>query len=282
MKIFTKQKILALGVCAFFLSVVYIMYSASPVLAQEIQVIVNGQNVQFPDQKPFINKDNRTLVPVRAPMEAAGAAVTWNDTARQATVAKGGKTAVFSIGSKQYTVNGEIKQMDTEAQIAGNRTVFPIRFVAEAIGLTVTWGDWTKVVGVMEPLTAEAKERLMNYPYQPDIEVWVPMGKYTEEREKSYIQNKDQSILSEKGLIKSNQRFYFDSDLCFNYDPYNKEYAHRIRGILQTRNNDGTITEQDVEFGYGIKISKVFVTESLLKEGNDFIELSAPVSLKKD
>lgn len=113
--------------------------------------MVNNQPVAFPDQQPFINKDNRTLVPVRAPLEAARAAVTWNDVARQATVAKGDKTAVFTIGSKQYTVNGETKHMDTEAQIAGNRTVFPIRFVAEAIGLTVTWDENTWTVGITAP-----------------------------------------------------------------------------------------------------------------------------------
>lgn len=86
----------------------------SPVMAQNIKVMVNNRLVDFPDQQPFINKDNRTLVPVRAPMEAAGAVVTWNDAARQATVAKGDKTAVFSIGSRQYIVNGEIRQMDRE------------------------------------------------------------------------------------------------------------------------------------------------------------------------
>ncbi len=312
MKIFTKQKLLALGVCVFFLAVAYIMSSVSPVLAQEIQVIVNGQNVQFPDQKPFINKDNRTLVPVRAPMEAAGAAVTWNDAARQAIVAKGDKTAVFSIGSKQYTVNGLTRQMDTEAQIAGNRTVFPIRFVAEAIGLTVTWDEKTQTVGIKAPaaaennpevkpgttqpevtapstqsqkpmtsLTAEAKARLMAYPYRSGLGVDdTPMGGY--KNEETYIQNSRQSVLDQKALIKPNQKFFFDSDLCFCVVA--EDFANRVRGVLQTQNSDGSVTEQDVEFGF--EFGTYFVSEgetpqpSHWLEGNDFIALAQPVIFK--
>ncbi len=302
MKMFKKQKLLALGVCAFFLTMAFIISPVSPVLAQEIRVTINGQTVQFPDQKPYINEDNRTLVPVRAPMEAAGATVTWNGTARQATVAKGDKTAVFTIGSKQYTVNGEVRQMDTEARITGNRTVFPVRFVAEAIDLTVTWDEKTQTVGIMSPaetennpeitpgtttqpeetapstqnqepmtsLTPEAKARLMAYPYRAGVEIDTPLGGYETD-----VSQVTQSWLDQKALIKSNQQFFFDSDLCF----YSREkYPCRVRGVLQTRNNDGTISQQDVEFGflYGTH----FVSEgetcepSHLLEGNDFITLA--------
>ena len=172
------------------------MNSVSPVLAQEIQVIVNGQKVQFPDQQPFINKDNRTLVPVRAPMEAAGAAVTWNDAARQAIVAKGDKTAVFTIGSKQYTVNGNVQQMDTEAQIAGNRTVFPIRFVAEAIGLTVSWDEKTRTVGIMPSATPENNAEVKPGTTQPEV-------KTPPTRESEEVRRELQGILKHVYLFNS-------------------------------------------------------------------------------
>lgn len=318
MKMFNKQKLLALGVCAIFLAVAFIISPVSPVMAQEIRVTINGQTVQFPDQKPYINEDNRTLVPVRAPMEAAGATVTWNGTARQATVDKDDKTAVFTIGSKQYTVNGENKKMDTEARITGNRTVFPIRFVAEAIGLTVSWDEKTQTVGIMsttemennpeitpgttqpeetapstqnqEPMTSlipEAKARLMAYPYLDKdgkpVEVYTKMVEKKEKcikqgAKETFLQNDTQSVLDQKALIKPTQKFFFDSDLCFTRSG---KYPSRVRGVLQTRNNDGTITEQDVEFGF--KYGTHFVSEgetcepSHWLEGNDFITLAPPV-----
>jgi len=49
----------------------YILGFSSPALAQDVQVLVNGQTVQF-DQKPYINQDGRTMVPVRAPMRQPG------------------------------------------------------------------------------------------------------------------------------------------------------------------------------------------------------------------
>ncbi len=67
------------------ITILFLGLLASPALAQDVQVLVNGQTVQF-DQKPYINKDGRTMVPVRAPMEAAGATVEWNDSLKAATV----------------------------------------------------------------------------------------------------------------------------------------------------------------------------------------------------
>jgi uncharacterized protein YxjI len=77
--------------------------------APDVSVKVDGQYVSFPDQKPYIDSANRTMVPVRAPMEKMGCTVDWNDKTRQATIAKGDKTAVFTIGKNTYTVNGQLR-----------------------------------------------------------------------------------------------------------------------------------------------------------------------------
>ncbi|CFX15232.1 Copper amine oxidase-like, N-terminal [Syntrophomonas zehnderi OL-4] len=281
-----------------------------------ITVAVNGKLVTFPDQKPYINQDNRTLVPVRAPMEAAGATVSWNDKTRQVTVTKGDKTAVFTIGSKVYTINGKAMQMDTTAQIVGgSRTVFPLRFVAEAIGLTVEWNAQTNTVVItstttevqpgttptqpenknplpphearkpMTSLTPEAKARLMAYPYPAGVEVWSKMVELKEEGavkglSENHLQETINSWLGQKSLIKANQKFFFDSDLCFCVSG---NFNNRVRGVLQTKNPDGSVIEQDVEFGFAYGTH--FVSEgetpqpSHLLEGNDFITLSPPVKL---
>ncbi len=186
-----------------FLSVfMFLLLLVPQAQAANVSVTYNGTPVIFPDQAPFINSDNRTMVPVRAPMEAIGATVTWNNATRQATIKKDDTTAVFTIGSKQYTVNGKTQHMDTTAQITSNRTVFPIRFVAEAIGLTVGWDPQTYIVSIktsetpetppeetnttstqkpMNALTPEAKARLMAYPYPAGVNIYSPMVKYTEE-----------------------------------------------------------------------------------------------------
>jgi len=116
--------------------------------AHTITVKVDGTVVAFPDQQPYINTDNRTMVPVRAPMEAMGCAVVWNEHTKQASISKNGTAAVFTIDSTTYSVNGESRTMDTKAVITGSRTAFPIRFAAEALGARVDWDPQSYTVNI--------------------------------------------------------------------------------------------------------------------------------------
>lgn len=116
--------------------------------APNIKVVIDGKEVVFADQKPFINADSRTMVPVRAPMEAIGCAVEWDGDNNQAIISRGDIVAVFTIGSNNYTANGLVKMMDTVPEIVNSRTVFPIRFCAEVFGATVGWDPVTYTVTI--------------------------------------------------------------------------------------------------------------------------------------
>ena len=132
------------SVLLLMLAGLLILAMAAPVsAADDIRVMVDGVLVDFPDQKPFINKDNRTMVPVRAPMEALKATVMWDPKTQQATINKDNRNVVFTVGSSSYTVQGAKRMMDTAAVIEGGRTAFPIRFAAEALGATVSWDGAT-------------------------------------------------------------------------------------------------------------------------------------------
>lgn len=54
--------------------------------------------------------------------------------------------------------------------------------------------------------------------------------------------------IEQNNVIKSNQRFITDAELC--YSCYKPRGGDRIRGILQTYNQDGSVTEQDIEYGF--------------------------------
>ena len=45
----------------------------------------------------------------------------------------------LQIGKKEYTVNGQGREMDVPAQIINGRTMVPLRFIAEALGAEVDW-----------------------------------------------------------------------------------------------------------------------------------------------
>ena len=97
---------------------------------------------------PIINNNDRTLVPIRFVAESLGAAVYWDADLRQITIEMAERTVVMTIGSSYYTVNGEQKVMDTAPAIveAWGRTMVPIRFVAEALGMAVEWDAVNRLV----------------------------------------------------------------------------------------------------------------------------------------
>ena len=110
--------------------------------SEQLAVQLNGQAVKFPDAQPE-KANNRTMVPFRAIAEALGAEVDYN--AGAITAKKNGQTLAFSLGGKQLTATDSVGktvktvQLDTAPYKKGGRTYVPVRFFAEAFGLTVQW-----------------------------------------------------------------------------------------------------------------------------------------------
>ncbi len=100
------------------------------------EIIVNATKVVI-DAAPMIQND-RTFVPFRALAEAFGANVAYDEATQTVTAELNGTTVVMTIGSATYTVNGVEKTADVAPFINGSRTMVPVRFVAEAFGITVT------------------------------------------------------------------------------------------------------------------------------------------------
>lgn len=105
---------------------------------QTISVILDGQAISFPDQDP-LEQSGRVMVPVNAILEALGAEVTWDKTAKTVTAVLNDQTLVLQIGSSTATVNGETIDIDAPAIILSSRTLVPVRFISEGLGLTVDW-----------------------------------------------------------------------------------------------------------------------------------------------
>ncbi len=112
----------------------------------DVSVTVDGRKVVFPDAKPFIDENGRTLIPVRFVTEDLGATVEWNAQDREVYITKDGVNIMIRIGQEMILVNGRTKAMDTKAIIKEDRTYVPIRYVAEELGATVGWDASTRTV----------------------------------------------------------------------------------------------------------------------------------------
>ncbi|MEE0509635.1 MAG: copper amine oxidase N-terminal domain-containing protein [Peptococcaceae bacterium] len=104
------------------------------------------------DTKPVV-QDNRTFVPYRLLAEALGGAVTYDNSTQTITTVDGGTSIIMTIGSTNYTVNGTPATMDVAPFInSDNRTMVPLRFLAEALGCKVTpqyAANGTTTIGVL-------------------------------------------------------------------------------------------------------------------------------------
>ena len=99
------------------------------------------------DAAPYI-EDGRTLVPVRYLSDALGAKTAWDEATRKVTVTGGSTAIMLTIGSTTLAVNGQTQTMDVAPVIRDGRTYLPARYVAEALGAKVDWGQATQTVTI--------------------------------------------------------------------------------------------------------------------------------------
>jgi hypothetical protein len=107
---------------------------------------VNGLTRKL-DAAPFI-KDGRTLLPIRALIEALGGSVNWNGTTKTATVTLGSRTVALTIGSTTALVNGTPITLDVAPEIRNGRTFLPLRAVAENLGLDLAWEPISRTISL--------------------------------------------------------------------------------------------------------------------------------------
>jgi GH18 family chitinase len=99
---------------------------------------------------PFIDENNRTLVPVRKLLETIGAEISYTSDADGKVVSVGagldGIQINLKIDSEKYTVNGKEMIMDTAAVIKNGRTYIPVRPVLEAFGYQMSYSEAGKSI----------------------------------------------------------------------------------------------------------------------------------------
>lgn len=111
---------------------------------KEIKVTLDGSPVEF-DQPP-VSVDERTLVPIRAVMEKMGGTVLWHADTNTTEIKFDGNKMQLVLDSTTAFYNGEAYKLDVPPKAINNRTLMPLRFVAEKFGFDVLWEDATRTV----------------------------------------------------------------------------------------------------------------------------------------
>ncbi len=116
--------------------------------SEDIKVIVNNTELSF-DQPP-VSINDRTMVPMRAIFEALGYSVTWDSYNQSALAVNGYDSILVKIDNNTiiYATNGiaGTYTCDVAPQMVSDRTLVPVRAIAECGGCTVTWDESTQTV----------------------------------------------------------------------------------------------------------------------------------------
>ena len=141
-----------------------VMFSALAVSAADKtpKVILDQREITFPDQTPIIQND-RTLIPARGVFEAMGAEVSWDQEAQEVKIVTSDTlTRIFlHIGSDIMQVHkitglslGGVSVEKTDvtleapAIIVSDRTMIPLRAVAEAMDAEVNWDEQAYIADI--------------------------------------------------------------------------------------------------------------------------------------
>lgn len=120
------------------------------------KLVVNGKTLTDLPLDPIIF-NNRAVVPVREVFEALGATVIYNPNNNTVRVNYGKNTVVLTIGMHTALVNGIRKTIPdgVGAKLIGKqgefpKTMVPVRFISESIGLDVGYDGVNKIISVTE------------------------------------------------------------------------------------------------------------------------------------
>lgn len=132
-------KILALANGPAFLAVIN-KESAKVVKVEisepEIQLFLDGEILN--SAKPVV-RNGRSLVPLRALVEAMGAHVEYTPSTKVALITKGNQVIEMTMGDPVVLVNKKVYRLDAPADIIDGYTYVPVRFISENMDAKVIW-----------------------------------------------------------------------------------------------------------------------------------------------
>ena len=120
---------------------------------KDVTITMNGEIVST-DQPPVI-KNSRTFVPVRVIAENLGAKVLYLSDEKAVSIEKGGMHIYIPIGKKEMRISttelaGPVP-LDVPAFIRNNRTMLPLRAIAEMFDMDVEWDGKAREVKITSP-----------------------------------------------------------------------------------------------------------------------------------
>ncbi len=120
---------------------------------------VNGETMEIDKGRGTvpITENGRTLVPIRAIIEAMGGTVGWDEVTQKVTLIYGSDNIILTLNSTNAYFNGQLSVLDVAPKEVNGRTILPIRYIAESFKFGVGWEDSTQTITIFKDVELPEK-----------------------------------------------------------------------------------------------------------------------------
>ncbi|WP_145413021.1 N-acetylmuramoyl-L-alanine amidase family protein [Paenibacillus xylanexedens] len=139
-----KKIVCALLFSLFFLIVLPNVGQAAP----QTKIILDGQELVLPSDVEVVNVNNNVMIPIRVVAENLKFNVKWDKKSQNVSIEQNDKVLSLNVGNKEARVQNEKVTLNTAPKLIKNTVVVPLRFVSEEMGLSVSWNNKEKIVGL--------------------------------------------------------------------------------------------------------------------------------------
>lgn len=159
-------------ILVFIMAVNLVVFAEVAEQSEMIPVYINGKLIEF-DVPPVIISD-RTMVPMRTIFEELGAEVKWEQSDKSIHATKDNTEIWMQIDNPILRIDSKEIILEVSPIIRNDRTLVPVRAVAEAFDAMVEWSNKNRCVII----STEKTEYYLDYPSIPDYGEYFKINPY--------------------------------------------------------------------------------------------------------
>lgn len=122
-----------------------------------ITIAYNGENLYLEQEAKQIG--GSILLPIRALSQYFGYTVTWDSALKQIDIMEENRKITLFIDDMKAYVNGKEARLSIPAQMIEGTTYVPLRFIGEALDMSVDWDSQTQTVNLEGKYTLDRENK---------------------------------------------------------------------------------------------------------------------------
>lgn len=214
-----------------FMSVFFTMFTAVGHAAEVVpKLYLNGLLLKSEVAPQIVN--NSTIVPMRTISDGLGYQISWDNTAKTATVINGKDVIKLKLNDNKALVNDQSVLMDTPIMVVKGKTLVPLRFVGEQFGLNVEWKNTEKEVHMYEKpavsIPEESSGTITDFSYDGANSVTI---RY-------------------EGTVKTNKPMYLENPKRIVFDFPAANYSSSLSSLFLNGQVEVSVTDSTYLTGY--------------------------------